>query len=111
MAEDTPSQKEVNVSREKIINDFSITFGTINGSGSATSNQTILRALYKMGIPASGKNIFPSNIQGMPTWYTIRISEKGYFARVEQSEIVVAMNPVTLAKEMESVLPGGVLFY
>ena len=64
-----------------------------------------------MGIPASGKNIFPSNIQGMPTWYTIRISEKGYFARVEKSEIVVAMNPATLVKEMESVLPGGVFFY
>ncbi|HEX2980883.1 MAG TPA: 2-oxoacid:acceptor oxidoreductase family protein [Anaerolineaceae bacterium] len=61
-----------------IVNDFCITFSTINGSGSATANTTILRALFRMGIPVSGKNIFPSNIQGLPTWYTVRVSKDGY---------------------------------
>ena len=65
----------------KIVNDFSITVGTVNGSGSSTANNTILRALFKMGIPVSGKNLFPSNIQGQPTWYTIRVSKDGYVGR------------------------------
>ena len=64
----------------EIVNDFSITFGTINGSGSATANTTLLRALFKMGIPVSGKNIFPSNIKGMPTWYSIRANKHGFFS-------------------------------
>ncbi len=62
-----------------------------------------------MGIPVSGKNIFPSNIQGQPTWYTIRISQAGYLARQEKDDIVIAMNPVTIQKELDSVCPGGVL--
>ena len=66
---------------KKCINDFSITIATINGSGSQTANVTLLRALFKMGIPVSGKNLFPSNIQGLPTWYTIRLSKDGYLAR------------------------------
>ncbi|NTU48112.1 MAG: 2-oxoacid:acceptor oxidoreductase subunit alpha, partial [Syntrophobacteraceae bacterium] len=78
---------------QTIVNDFSITVGTVNGSGSQTSNLTILRALFKMGIPVSGKNVFPSNIQGMPTWYTIRVSKAGFLARRDDQEIVVAMNP------------------
>jgi 2-oxoglutarate ferredoxin oxidoreductase subunit alpha len=65
----------------RIVNDFSITVCTVNGSGSQTSNLTILRALFKMGIPVSGKNLFPSNIQGLPTWYTIRLSRDGFTAR------------------------------
>ncbi len=63
----------------KVVNDFSITIGTVNGSGSQTANTTILRALFKMGIPVSGKNLFPSNIQGLPTWYTIRV-EQGWLS-------------------------------
>ncbi len=94
-----------------ITNDFSITVGTVNGSGSQTSNLTILRALFKMGIPVSGKNLFPSNIQGMPTWYTIRLNKDGYLARRDENEIVVAMNPATFIKDLESVLPGGAFFY
>jgi 2-oxoglutarate ferredoxin oxidoreductase subunit alpha len=94
-----------------IINDFVITFSTINGSGSATANNILLRALFKMGIPVSGKNIFPSNIQGLPTWYSIRVSKDGHTARLEKDDIVIAMNPVTIAREMEYVLPNGVLFY
>ncbi len=95
----------------KIINDFVITFGTVNGSGSATANTMVMRALFEMGIPVSGKNIFPSNIQGLPTWYTLRLSKDGYLARVEDDDIVIAMNPATMRKELDSLVPGGVLFY
>ncbi len=93
------------------VNDFSITVATVNGSGSQTSNLTILRALFKMGIPVSGKNLFPSNIQGLPTWYTIRVSKDGFLARREEHEIVVAMNPATFAEDLASVDPGGAFFY
>ena len=68
---------EETVNQKLVVNDFSITVGTVNGSGSQTANLTILRALFKMGIPISGKNLFPSNIQGLPTWYTIRVSKDG----------------------------------
>ena len=94
-----------------VVNDFSITVGTVNGSGSQTANTTILRALFKMGIPVSGKNLFPSNIQGLPTWYTIRLSKDGYLARRDEQEIVVAMNPASFARDLAAVLPGGVFFY
>ncbi|HSF81453.1 MAG TPA: 2-oxoacid:acceptor oxidoreductase subunit alpha [Anaerolineales bacterium] len=93
------------------VNDFSVTVATVNGSGSQTSNLTLLRALFKMGIPVSGKNLFPSNIQGLPTWYTIRVSKDGYLARREEHEIVVAMNIQTFAQDLADVLPGGVFFY
>ena len=96
---------------EKIINDFSITVGTVNGSGSQTSNLTILRALFKMGIPVSGKNLFPSNIQGLPTWYTIRVSKDGYTARRAEHEIVIAMNANSFEKDLAEVLPGGIFLY
>jgi 2-oxoglutarate ferredoxin oxidoreductase subunit alpha len=96
---------------QPIINNFSITVATVNGSGSQTSNLTLMRALFKMGLPVSGKNIFPSNIQGLPTWYTIRISEDGYLARCEDQEIVVAMNPATFETDMKGIVAGGVLFY
>lgn len=96
---------------EPIINDFSITVATVNGSGSQTSNLTILRALFKMGIPVSGKNLFPSNIQGLPTWYTIRVSKDGYLARREEQEIVVAMNSATFIQDLGNVCPGGIFLY
>ena len=73
---------------DRVVNDFSISVATMNGSGSQTSNLTLLRALFKMGIPVSGKNLFPSNIQGLPTWYTIRVSRDGYLARTETIEII-----------------------
>ena len=95
----------------KVINDFSITVGTANGSGSQTSNLTILRALFKMGIPVTGKNMFPSNIQGLPTWYTLRLSKDGYTARRDAHEIVVAMNIKSFERDVKDVHPGGVLFY
>ncbi len=96
---------------QKTVNDFSITVGTSNGSGSQTSNLTILRALFKMGIPVTGKNMFPSNIQGLPTWYTIRLSKDGYTARRDEHEVVVAMNPKSFERDLSDVLPGGIFFY
>ena len=99
------------VTRATVVNDFCITVATVNGSGSQTSNTTILRALFKMGLPVSGKNLFPSNIQGMPTWYTIRINENGYLARRDEHEIVVALNPATFTNDLKAVMPGGVFIY
>ena len=95
----------------RIVNDFSITVGTKNGSGSSTANNTILRAIFKMGIPVSGKNLFPSNIQGLPTWYTIRANKDGFIARHEVNEMVVAMNPDSFARDLASVAVGGAFYY
>ena len=93
------------------VNNFTIVAATVNGSGSQTANTTLLRALFKMGIPVSGKNIFPSNIQGLPTWFSIRLSKDGYIARRETSEIVVAMNRQTAAEDIANVPEGGVVIY
>src|SRR5215207_8156174 len=95
----------------KVVNDFSIIVGTKNGSGSSTANTTILRAIFKMGIPVSGKNLFPSNIQGLPTWYTIRLNAEGFTARSTRAEIVVAMNPATALEDHQGVEAGGVFMY
>lgn len=95
----------------RVVNDFSIIVGTKNGSGSSTANNTLLRSIFKMGVPVSGKNLFPSNIQGLPTWYTIRISKDGFTARREINEIVVALNPDSFARDLASVAPGGAFFY
>jgi 2-oxoglutarate/2-oxoacid ferredoxin oxidoreductase subunit alpha len=94
-----------------IVNDFSMVVATVNGSGSQTSNMAIIRALFRMGIPVSGKNLFPSNIQGLPTWFTIRASAQGYTARRERSEILVSMNPATFSEDLAELSPGGVCFY
>ncbi len=95
----------------KIINDFSITVGTVNGSGSSTANNTILRTIFKMGVPVSGKNLFPSNIQGLPTWYTIRANKDGFIAHHEHRDIVIAMNPASFVRDLASVIPGGAFYY
>ena len=95
----------------RVVNDFSIIVGTKNGSGSQTANNTILRAIFKMGIPVSGKNLFPSNIQGLPTWYTIRASKDGYLGRREEQDIVIAMNPDSFTRDLASVPPGGAFYY
>lgn len=99
------------IHKSQVINDFSITVGTVNGSGSQTSNLTILRALFRMGIPVSGKNLFPSNIQGLPTWYTIRVNKHGYLARRDEQEIMIAMNPASFTQDLNAVMPGGAFFY
>ena len=94
-----------------IVNDFAINVATTNGTGSQTSNLTLLRALFKMGIPVNGKNIFPSNIQGLPTWYQIRVSDKGYVARRETSEILVAFNEVTALQDLQEMPAHSVCIY
>ncbi|HDN04830.1 MAG TPA: 2-oxoacid:acceptor oxidoreductase subunit alpha [Chloroflexi bacterium] len=93
------------------VNEFSINIGTENGSGSQTANLTILRAIFKMGIPVSGKNIFPSNIQGLPTWYKIRVSQSGYGGRRKEADIVVAMNPKTFTEDQDDLVQGGLFLY
>ena len=75
------------------INEFVIKFANVNGSGSASANQMFAKGIFRSGVPVSPKNIFPSNIQGLPTWFEVRISEKGYLGRTEGVDIVVAMNP------------------
>jgi 2-oxoglutarate ferredoxin oxidoreductase subunit alpha len=102
---------EKTLEREPIYNDFSMVVATVNGSGSQTSNMAIIRSLFRMGIPVSGKNLFPSNIQGLPTWFTIRASSDGFTARRDTTEILVAMNLATFAEDIESLAPGGVCFY
>ncbi|MCP4417538.1 MAG: 2-oxoacid:acceptor oxidoreductase subunit alpha [Chloroflexi bacterium] len=97
--------------RPFVVNDFSIVAATANGSGSQTANSAILRALFKMGIPVSGKNIFPSNIQGLPTWYHIRVSHEGYVARRHISELLIAFNPATVNDDIESLPPDGVCIH
>ena len=94
-----------------VINDFNINVATANGSGSQTSNNILIRSLWKMGIPVTGKNLFPSNIQGLPTWYNIRLSKDGFLARRERVEIMVCMNGATVAEDMESVVEGGIILY
>ena len=77
---------------ERIVNDFAIQVATVNGSGSQTANLVLLRSIFQMGVPVRGKNMFPSNIAGLPTWYTIRASAKGYIGRKKEVDFLVAMN-------------------
>jgi len=93
-----------------IVNDFSLVVATANGTGSQTANMTLLRSFFKMGIPVHGKNIFPSNIQGLPTWYHIRVSKHGYIAR-RPSELLVAFNPATLHEDVANLPAGGVVIH
>ena len=94
-----------------IVNEFSMVVATVNGSGSQTANVSLLRALFRMGIPVSGKNLFPSNIQGLATWFAIRASAKGYLARKETADILISVNPITFAEDLAALAPGGVCFY
>jgi Pyruvate/2-oxoacid:ferredoxin oxidoreductase gamma subunit len=93
------------------LNDFVIKFATVNGSGSASANTIFAKTLFRMGIPVSAKNIFPSNIQGLPTWYEVRVSEAGYLARRDGIDLMVAMNPQTFAEDVAEIVPGGWLLY
>lgn len=93
------------------INDFVVKFATVNGSGSASANTMFAKTLFRMGIPVSPKNIFPSNIQGLPTWYEVRVSEKGYLGRRDGIDLMVAMNPQSYNDDLAEILPGGYLFY
>ena len=88
-----------------MVNDFSIAVATVNGTGSQTANLALLRAIFKMGVPVSGKNIFPSNIQGQPTWFYVRLSPEGYEARKAISEVLVAFTRVTADADIASLPP------
>ena len=95
----------------RIVNDFSIQVATVNGSGSQTANLVLLRSLFQMGIPVSGKNLFPSNIAGLPTWYTIRANKNGYISRKKEIDFLVAMNPETAKEDVQSLQAGAAVLY
>jgi len=97
--------------QRRIVNDFSINVATVNGSGSQSANSVLLKSIFGMGVPVSGKNLFPSNIAGLPTWYTIRASKDGYVARTRDAEFLVALNPETAKADVEALPAGGVAIY
>jgi len=98
-------------SRQKVVNDFSLQVATVNGSGSQTANLVLLRSILLMGVPVSGKNMFPSNIAGLPTWYTIRASKRGYIGRKKEVDFLVAMNPETAKEDVLTLEPGAAVVY
>jgi 2-oxoglutarate/2-oxoacid ferredoxin oxidoreductase subunit alpha len=99
------------MSRIEAVNDFVVKFANVNGSGSASANELFAKSILRMGVPVSPRNIFPSNIQGLPTWYEVRVSEKGWLGRRGGVDMMVAMNPQTWDADVAEVSPGGYLFY
>jgi 2-oxoglutarate/2-oxoacid ferredoxin oxidoreductase subunit alpha len=97
--------------RIEAINDFVIKFANVNGSGSASANELFAKAILRMGVPVSPRNIFPSNIQGLPTWYEVRVTEDCYLGRRGGIDMMVAMNPQTWDADVAELEPGGYLFY
>jgi 2-oxoglutarate ferredoxin oxidoreductase subunit alpha len=93
------------------VNDFVIKFANVNGSGSASANALFAKAIFRMGVPVAPKNIFPSNIQGLPTWFEVRVNDKGFLGRREGIDMMVAMNPQSWDKDVASIAPGGFLLY
>ena len=93
------------------INDFVVKFANVNGSGSASANLMFAKSIFRMGIPVTPKNIFPSNIQGLPTWFEVRISKDGYAARRDGIDCFITLNPQTYQSDMKEILPGGYLIY
>lgn len=93
------------------VNDFVVRFANVNGTGSASANSMFAKAIFRMGIPVTPKNIFPSNIQGLPTWYEVRISQKGYLGRREGIDMIVSVNPQSMLKDVMEVIPGGYFLY
>src|SRR5690242_21880966 len=97
--------------QKRVVNDMSIQVATVNGSGSQSSNTVLLRSIFQMGIPVSGKNLFPSNIAGLPTWYTIRANKDGYIARKKEIDFLIAMNAETAQEDVMSLAPGAAVLY
>src|SRR3954451_7635917 len=93
------------------INDFVVRFANVNGTGSASANALFTKAVFRMGVPVTPKNIFPSNIQGLPTWYEVRVSDKGYLGRREGIDLMVSVIPQSIMKDVESVKQGGYFMY
>jgi 2-oxoglutarate/2-oxoacid ferredoxin oxidoreductase subunit alpha len=94
-----------------VLNDFSIQVATVNGSGSQTANNVLMRSIFQMGIPVSGKNMFPSNIAGLPTWFTIRVNRHGYIGRKKEVDFLIAMNPESAREDVETLPPGAAVVY
>jgi 2-oxoglutarate/2-oxoacid ferredoxin oxidoreductase subunit alpha len=97
--------------RIEAVNDFVVKFANVNGSGSASANELFAKAILRMGVPVSPRNIFPSNIQGLPTWYEVRVCERGWLGRRGGVDMMVAMNPQTWDQDVAEIEPGGYLFY
>jgi 2-oxoglutarate/2-oxoacid ferredoxin oxidoreductase subunit alpha len=97
--------------QKRVVNNMSIQVATVNGSGSQSSNTVLLRSIFQMGVPVSGKNMFPSNIAGLPTWFTIRVNKDGYIARKKEIDFLVAMNPETAQEDVRSMAPGAIVLY
>src|SRR6202451_360127 len=93
------------------VNDFALKLANVNGTGSASANGLLMQAIFRMGIPVTGKNLFPSNIQGLPTWYEIRVNKEGYGARALDYDLMVAMNAQTYARDVREVRSGGDILY
>jgi len=93
------------------VNDFVVKFANVNGSGSASANEAFAKSIIRHGVPVSPRNIFPSNIQGLPTWYEVRVTEAGYLGRRGGVDMMVAMNPQTWDADLKEIEPGGYLFY
>ena len=104
-------ETEVQDASDQVVNDFSITVATVNGSGSQTANLVLFRTIFQMGVPVSGKNLFPSNIAGLPTWYTIRASKDGYFGPRGQTDVLVALNRETAREDLMALEPGATVVY
>ncbi len=104
-------EQQTSSGRQRVVNDFSIQVATVNGSGSQTANLVLLRSILLMGVPVSGKNMFPSNIAGLPTWYTIRASERGYIGRKKEVDFLVAMNAETAKEDVLTLDPGAAVVY
>ena len=107
----TPAPSKDEPSPHRIVNDFSIQVATVNGSGSQTANLVLMRSIFQMGVPVSGKNLFPSNIQGLPTWFTIRASKHGYIGRKKEIDFLVAMNAETAREDVTALEPGAAVVY
>ena len=105
------SKSAVVDAQQRVVNDFSIQVATVNGSGSQSANSVLLKSIFNMGVPVSGKNLFPSNIAGLPTWYTIRASKDGYVARRKKIDILVAMNAETAREDILGLHAGSVAIY
>src|SRR5690349_17293040 len=108
---DVVPQESSSLRQKPITNDMSIQVATVNGSGSQSSNTVLLRSIFQMGVPVSGKNLFPSNIAGLPTWYTIRANKNGYIARKKEIDFLVAMNPETAREDVLALDPGAAVLY
>ena len=111
LAPSTSAEARSDTERGRVTNNFSIQVATVNGSGSQTANNVLMRSIFQMGVPVSGKNLFPSNIAGLPTWFTIRANRDGYIGRKKEIDFLVAMNPETAREDVEKLDPGTAVVY